>query len=252
MKKIYLLYKYLFSKIFFKSFNNIYKIENKSVYDLYHLDKINLCYNFFKKFFKNCVFFSKEENILEFSCRSAVNIFEKLKISKNNIKLDDYLFLEFGVHNGFSIDIISKISKVYGFDSFYGLQEDWKGGFFDHAKKTYSTNGKYRNNNSNVVIVKGLVEDTLKKFLRINKKILFVHLDLDIYSSTKFVLNNLKKYINKEGLIIHFGQIYNYAGWQNGEFKAFKEEIMKDKNFRFSFLAFNVNHTSATVKVFRI
>ena len=51
---------------------------------------------------------------------------------------------------------------------------------------------------------------------------------------------------------MHFGQIYNFTGWKYGEFRAFKEEIIKDKNFRFVFLGFNVNHTSASVKVFRI
>ena len=168
------------------------------------------------------------------------------------LNLDDYLFLEFGVYKGSSIDIISNFSKVYGFDSFYGLPEDWKDGFLDHVKGTYSTNGVFKTNNKKVVIIKGLVEDTLKKFLKINKKIIFIHLDLDIYSSSKFVLSNLKKYINKDGLIIHLGQIYNYTGWQIGEFKAFKEEIIQDKNFKFTFLGFNKNHTSATVKVFRI
>lgn len=106
------------------------------------------------------------------------------------------------------------------------MPEDWKDGFLDHVKGTYSTNGVFKTNNKKVVIIKGLVEDTLKKFLKINKKIIFIHLDLDIYSSSKFVLSNLKKYINKDGLIIHLGQIYNYTGWQIGEFKAFKEEII--------------------------
>jgi hypothetical protein len=252
MKKIYLFYKYIFSKIFFKSFNNIYEIKNKLVYDLYHADQIKLCYSYFKKFFNKAIFFSDEKKLLEFSCSCAIDLFKEIKISKKNINLDDYLFLEFGVYKGCSIDIISQFSKVYGFDSFYGLPEDWKDGFLDHTKGTYSTNGVFKTNNKKVVIIKGLVEDTLKKFLKINKKIIFIHLDLDIYSSSKFVLSNLKKHINKDGLIIHLGQIYNYTGWQKGEFKAFKEEIMQDKNLRFIFLGFNKNHTSATVKVFRI
>ncbi len=247
MKKFFQILKNLFER-------HIYvRIENKSVYDLYSADQINLCYNYFKKYFKNSLFFSNEKKLLEFSCTCAINIFEELKKkSGGGLNLDDYLFLEFGVYKGSSIDIISNFSKVYGFDSFWGLPEDWKDGFLDHAKGTYSTNGAFKTNNKKVVIIKGLVEDTLKKFLKINKKIIFIHLDLDIYSSSKFVLSNLKKYINKDGLIIHLGQIYNYTGWQIGEFKAFKEEIMQDKNLKFIFLGFNKSHTSATVKVFRI
>ena len=43
------------------------------------------------------------------------------------------LCLEFGVHTGKSINFLSKEKPKqiwYGFDSFVGFQEDWKGGFF--------------------------------------------------------------------------------------------------------------------------
>ena len=50
------------------------------------------------------------------------------KFCMQNIKLDDGLFLEFGVYNGASINILSKLKpdKVFhGFDTFTGLPEDW-------------------------------------------------------------------------------------------------------------------------------
>ena len=87
MKKIYLFYKYLFSKIFFKSFNNIYEIKNKLVYDLYNADQINLCYSYFKKFFNKVIFFSDEKKLLEFSCSCAIDLFKEIKISKELFNL---------------------------------------------------------------------------------------------------------------------------------------------------------------------
>ena len=45
-----------------------------------------------------------------------------------NIQFDNGLFLEFGVYNGSSINILSKLrpNKIFhGFDTFTGLPEDW-------------------------------------------------------------------------------------------------------------------------------
>ena len=42
--------------------------------------------------------------------------------------MEDGLFLEFGVYKGTSINFISSLipdKKIYGFDSFGGLPEEW-------------------------------------------------------------------------------------------------------------------------------
>ena len=74
------------------------------------------------------------------------------------------LWLEFGVATGSTINIISSktTNKVYGFDTFQGLPEDWD----DHqAKGVYSQDGVLPKVNSNVELIVGLFQDTLQKFL---------------------------------------------------------------------------------------
>jgi hypothetical protein len=52
----------------------------------------------------------------------------------------------------------------YGFDSFYGLQENWKGGWF--SKNHFSLNGKSPKVNKNVKLIKGWFKNTLPIFLK--------------------------------------------------------------------------------------
>jgi hypothetical protein len=138
------------------------------------------------------------------------------------------LWLEFGVCSGRTINLISECTNntVYGFDSFYGLPEDWG----NHQKKgTYSTYGNLPNVNSNIELVVGLFEDTLDSFLEIHKDtVAYLHLDADLYSSTKFVLDKLCDRI-VEGTVISFDEIYNYPEYADHEIKAWVEFCNKSK-----------------------
>lgn len=150
-------------------------------------------------------------------------IMEDLKIEKTT----DELWLEFGVYSGRSINYISNFTEdfVYGFDSFEGLPEDWRDGF---EMGKFSTNKKLPKVNKNVKLIQGLFQDTLDSFLGDNKdkKISFLHMDADLYSSTKFVLNRIKGMI-KVGTIIIFDELINYPGFggKTGELLAWYEFI---------------------------
>lgn len=132
------------------------------------------------------------------------------------------LWLEFGVCSGRTINLISKCTnnKVYGFDSFYGLPENWG----NHQQKgSYSREGNLPSVNHNVDLVVGLFEDTLDSFLEEHKgSISYLHLDADLYSSTKFVLDKLCDRI-VEGTVISFDEIYNYPEYIDHEIKAWVE-----------------------------
>ena len=83
----------------------------------------------------------------------------------------------------------------------------------------------------------GWVEDTLDVFLeKNNPKINFVHFDMDTYSSTKFTLKKIKPYLTKNAILI-FDEFTGYIGWENGEYKAFKE-VFKEEEF--TYLAFSM------------
>jgi hypothetical protein len=156
-----------------------------------------------------------------------------LKYIFNNMKLShksDTLWLEFGVATGGTINYISKFTNnnIYGFDSFNGLPEKWRDGF---EKGTFNQNGKLPIVNENVILVKGLFENTLSDFIKSkNKKVSFIHMDADLYSSTKYILNTLKNYIDNECIIV-FDELINYPGFdgEKGELKAFYEFITENK-----------------------
>ena len=56
----------------------------------------------------------------------------------------------------------------------------------------------------NFELIEGKVEDTLKKFIEKNRntKISLLHLDMDVYKPTKYVLDILEKRIVKNGIIL--------------------------------------------------
>jgi hypothetical protein len=157
-------------------------------------------------------------------------VFERMRLRHK----PNTLWLEFGVASGTTINYISKFSDnvVYGFDSFEGLPEKWRDGF---DKGAFDRNGVFPVVNKNVRLIKGWFSDTLLPFIQSqNKKITFLHLDADLYSSTKYILDTLKDYID-EGCIIVFDELVNYPGFdgEKGELKAFYEFITENEvNYR--------------------
>lgn len=145
------------------------------------------------------------------------------------VKNNDYknkLFLEFGVWTGVSINFCSSLMpevEFYGFDSFEGLPEN-SGGW---VKGEFDTKGKLPEVNNNVRLIKGYFNETLPNFLAQHKeKAAFIHIDSDLYSSAKTILDNIYDRI-VPNTVIQFDEYYNYPGWRNHEFKAFKEFCQK-------------------------
>ena len=149
------------------------------------------------------------------------------------------LCLEFGVYEGKSLNYFSnKLTDIiwYGFDSFYGLQEDWKGGWC--AKNYFNLNGEKPVVNKNVILIKGWFKKTLPIFLKKNKeKISFVHIDCDTYESTKDIFDNIKFNRFMNGAIILFDEYMGYINWQNNEFKAWQEYVKCNK-IKYRYIAF--------------
>lgn len=134
------------------------------------------------------------------------------------------LWLEFGVFTGETVNHIARMVEdktVYGFDSFEGLPEDWR----DHMiKGFFSTDGILPKVENNVSLIKGWFSETLPKFIgeHPDKTISFLHIDCDLYSSAKEVLDLCNDKI-VTGTVICFDEFYNYDGWENYEYKAWTE-----------------------------
>jgi len=152
---------------------------------------------------------------------------------------DNTLWLEFGVASGRTINYFSKFTdkNVYGFDSFEGLPEKWRDGFDVGA---FNQGGKMPDVSSNVVLIKGWFNDTLLPFLKEqNKKVSFLHIDCDLYSSTKFVLNAVKDYLDDDCIIL-FDELVNYPGYmgETGELLALYEFITEN-NIKYEWIGMN-------------
>ena len=139
----------------------------------------------------------------------------------------DKLWMEFGVYNGSTISYISRFTNgtVYGFDTFTGLPEKWREGFDPGA---FDLQGNMPTVPENVVLVKGLFQDTLVDFMNrqpSDTKIGFIHIDCDLYSATKYVLDTLHPYMDDTCVIV-FDELVNYDTYEtNGEYVAFYEYV---------------------------
>ena len=207
-----------------------------TAFDMFLKEEETKSYNYFKRFFKTAIFLD-EKQIKTYTIKTAQELDKK-----------QGFYLEFGVFQGKSINFFSKLinkeKKIYGFDSFEGLNEDWQGS--ELPKGYFDLKGKLPKVEKNVVLVKGKVQETLLEFLKKNApKISFVHIDLDTYESTKYVLTKIKDYVSKDTIIL-FDELYNFTGWDVGEYKAL-QETFNDKEYKF--IAFSKNGSQAAIKI---
>lgn len=220
--------KKLKSLLYFIELNFKMRFGNKSAVDIYYDNLSQDCYDFFKDKMKLSSVFLKVDDIRNFAIYRAI---------QNNTGDSKNLFLEFGVYTGGSINLFSKQLKningtIYGFDTFEGLTEDWLTHVF-FPKGSLSLNNKLPKVAKNAILIKGKIQDTLDNFLKDNlkKKILFAHMDMDTYASTKFALAKIKPFLQK-GSVILFDEFYGYPNWQQEEYKAFTE-VFKENEYKF-------------------
>ena len=157
------------------------------------------------------------------------------------------LVLEFGVFTGRSIGVIAEATrgKVHGFDSFRGLPEDWIDG---EAAGSYDSQGQLPDVPDTVELHVGLFDETLPSFLREHSEPAnFVHLDCDLYASTRTVLDALDRRLIP-GTILVFDEYFAYARWRDHEFKAFQEYVERSGK-SYEYLAFGVFTRQAAVRL---
>ncbi len=207
----------------------------ETIYEKYCNETLSECYENFKKEFEKSIFLNNEE-IRKYAIKNVLSL---------TPEPDKKYFIEFGVYKGNSINFFSKyVNKIYGFDSFEGLREDWAGNH-KFQKSFFDLGGNIPKLESNVIPIKGWVQDTLDDFLTKEKPdILFLHMDLDTYESSKYVLERVKPYLSGKCYIL-FDNIYNHTGWKNGEYKALTEVF---DNNEYKYLAFSINSTQALIE----
>lgn len=149
-------------------------------------------------------------------------------VFEKNLVNSDGLMLEFGVFRGSSINYIaSSVSNkpVYGFDSFEGLPESWGRIDMKFDKGAFNVDGVLPPVRENVKLIKGWFNESLPDFLKEHTApITFLHIDCDLYSSTKTVFDLVKTQI-ADGCIIVFDELVNYPGFEQHEWKAWWEYV---------------------------
>lgn len=162
----------------------------------------------------------------------------------------DGLVLEFGVHEGASISHLAAAlpqRRLYGFDSFEGLAEDWTG--YHLRRGAFDLKGKMPAVPANVTLVKGWFADTLPHFLADHGGIVdLLHIDCDTRESAAFVLNALGPRL-AVGSVIVFDEYFGYPGWQQGEFAAW-QQLCKTAGIGYEYIAFS--NMQAAVRITRI
>jgi hypothetical protein len=147
------------------------------------------------------------------------------------------LYLEFGVFQGASLRIWSKLlrnplSSLHGFDSFEGLPEAWN----TAPKGTYDAKGILPQfDDPRITLHKGWFHETLPGFVLPEHTCLVLNLDADLYSSTKYVLDTLREAICPRTIII-----FDEFNDRLHEFKAFSE-FLEANPMKFRFLGGALN-----------
>ena len=154
--------------------------------------------------------------------------------------------LEFGVASGTTLRVIVEGlpgREIFGFDVFTGLPEDWRPRF---AQGTFAQQAIPEV--PGATLVEGLFEDTLPSFLEDHSAdVAFIHLDADLYSSTKTVLDLLGDRL-VPGTIVLFDEYFNYHGWEDGEYRAWEEFATKNE-IRYEYLAFSRNDEQVVLAI---
>ena len=153
---------------------------------------------------------------------------------------------EFGVASGNTINHIALLKperEIHGFDGFVGLPEHWRSGFpqgtFAQAIPVVKTNVKLH---------VGPFSETLPKFASsLQEDIAFLHVDCDLYSSTKEIFVTLGNRI-KPGTVIVFDEYMNYPGWRFHEWKAFQEFISSSR-LQYEYIALVPSHQQVAVMI---
>jgi predicted O-methyltransferase YrrM len=154
---------------------------------------------------------------------------------------------EFGVYSGYTLRLLADEApdrQVHGFDSFDGLPGDWRPGFPQGTFKTSVPNFTQQNIQLHI----GWFDKTLPDFAnKLSDQIALAHIDCDLYSSTKCVLENIIPRLAK-GAILVFDEYFNYPGWQEHEHKAMTEVINKF-GLQIAYLGFTPKNEQVLIQV---
>jgi len=165
--------------------------------------------------------------------------------------------LEFGTATGRTLNQFAywlPNQTIYGFDSWQGLPEkfnDLPAGHFAQPLPEVSPNCRLVQGwfgERPVQDQSGIAEFTAKSFAAEHAEpIALLHLDADLYSSTKTILDAFAQQIVK-GTVILFNEYWNHPTWQKHEYRAWKEHCLKYA-VSYEYIGYASDHQEVAVRV---
>jgi hypothetical protein len=169
----------------------------------------------------------------------------------------DGLILEFGTATGRTLNQFAywlPSKTIYGFDSWQGLPEkfnDLPAGHFAQDLPEVLPNCK---------LIQGwfgarplqdqssIAEFTAQAFANEHQEpIALLHLDADLYSSTKTVLDVFAKQI-VSGTVILFNEYWNHPTWRKHEYQAWQEFVAAN-NIQYEYIGYASDHQEVAIRV---
>tara|TARA_A100001037_G_scaffold240413_1_gene220317 strand:+ start:279 stop:1475 length:1197 start_codon:yes stop_codon:yes gene_type:complete len=168
-------------------------------------------------------------------------------VGPTRVPIPKQMICEFGVGAGHTLQKIKEQfptgKTIVGFDSFEGLPENW---IPEWRKGSFSQGGEIPKEvlGENVSIIKGLFSDTVPKFFETTDfkdvELLLLHIDCDLYRSTKDVLGDGLATTLKENkffmssevpLYVAFDELIDYPTYEDHEIKALYEFLNENKDW---------------------
>jgi hypothetical protein len=98
----------------------------------------------------------------------------------------------------------------------------------------------------NVSLIAGWFDQTLPEFVaRTTESAALLHIDCDLYSSTRTVFAHLGQRIGA-GTILVFDEYFNYVNWEQHEHRAF-QEFVAARGIRYRYLAYSTRQVVVRV-----
>ena len=145
-------------------------------------------------------------------------------------------WVEFGVASGVTLRKLASSkgqAKVWGFDTFTGLPEDWRLTGAVHLKGHFAQDQIPKVDGAHLVT--GLFQDTLPSW-NPPDPITLVHIDCDIYSGAKCALDHVMPRL-APGAIISFDELLEYPGFEEHEMKALYEATEAGLQWEFIYVS---------------
>lgn len=190
-------------------------------------------------------------------CVTDYDLYEWVTNTQLDPSLTVGLVLEFGTATGRTLNQFAywlPNQIIFGFDSWQGLPEkfnDLPAGHFAQPLPEVLPNCRLVQGWFGARPAQdqsGIAEFTAREFAKVRKEpIKLLHLDADLYSSTKTVLDVFAKQI-VPGTVILFNEYWNHPTWKKHEFRAWQEHC-KMHGVKYEYIGYASDHQEVAIRV---